>query len=222
MAEDPSSRPGIVAQDQSFGLLTLVPAPPVFGWLTTLDAQMRASASFAASRLVALDLSMTLLHAPGIRTLVKELEGRGFRVAGLTGLDPSQLGEYAAQMPPILAHVHPPPVPPREPVSLLIEDNVRSGQRIHCPGGDVTVVGSVSSGAEIVAGGTIHIYGKLRGRALAGLAGDPAQIFCRGLDAELLAIGGIALVAEDMDPGLRGRAVRAWVEQGAIRLASLE
>jgi septum site-determining protein MinC len=227
VADDPSSRPGILVQDQSFGLLTLLPTPPIFGWLAQLDAEMRG-AMFPASRLVALDLSMTTLHAPGIRTLVTELETRGIRVAGLAGLDPSQLGEHASQMPPILRSVSPvavadtPAPTPPAPANLLVEDNIRSGQRICCPGGDVTVVGSVSSGAEIVAGGSIHVYGKLRGRAIAGQAGRPAQIFCRGLDAELLSINGVALVADDMDPRLRGRAVRAWHEQDVIRLCGLD
>lgn len=164
---------------------------------------------------------MATLHAPGLRTLVTELETRGIRVAGLAGLDPSQLGEHGSQLPPILRSVSPAPVP-EPPANLLIEDNIRSGRRVHCPGGDITVVGSVSSGAEIVAGGSIHVYGKLRGRAIAGLAGGPAQIFCRGLDAELLAIGGVSLLADDMDPRLRGRAVRAWNERDVIRLCGLD
>ncbi len=226
MADDPSSRSSILVQDQSFGLPTLHPTPPLYGWLAELDAGIRGP-GFPASRLIVLDLSLTTLHAPGIRALVTQLETRGLRVAGLAGLDPSHLGEHAPQMPPILpASVPSAPSPkelaPKEAANLLIEDNIRSGQRIHCPGGDVTVVGSVSSGAEIVAGGSIHIYGKLRGRAIAGLAGGPAQIFCRVLDAELLAINGVSLVADDMDPSLRGRAVQAWNERDVIRLRSLD
>ena len=72
--------------------------------------------------------------------------------------------------------------------SLVIETPVRSGQSIFYPEGDVTVLGSVASGAEIVAGGSVHIYGALRGRALAGSTGNPkARIYCQKLDAELLA-----------------------------------
>lgn len=88
--------------------------------------------------------------------------------------------------------------------SIVISDHVRSGQSILHPDGDVTVIGSVSSGAEIIAGGSIHIYGALRGRALAGVAGkDSARIFCTKLDAELVSINGLYKVADDFDGTLR-------------------
>ena len=64
---------------------------------------------------------------------------------------------------------------PQSPSTLLIETSVRSGQAIVDPDGDVTVIGSVASGAEIVAGGSIHIYGTLRGRALAGMYGKAGR-----------------------------------------------
>src|SRR6476620_9020344 len=73
----------------------------------------------------------------------------------------------------------------------FMEEPVRSGQSVIFPHGDVTVVGQVASGAEVVAGGSIHVYGALRGRALAGSMGNPrARIFCRKNEAELLAIDG--------------------------------
>ena len=73
--------------------------------------------------------------------------------------------------------------------SLMIEDPVRSGQSVVFIEGDVTVLGSVGSGAEIIAGGSIHVYGALRGRALAGVTGNArARIFCHRVEAELLAI----------------------------------
>ncbi|MHA7773797.1 septum site-determining protein MinC [Roseibium sp. M-1] len=88
--------------------------------------------------------------------------------------------------------------------SIVITEPVRSGQSILHPDGDVTVIGSVSSGAEIIAGGSIHIYGALRGRALAGVAGkDSARIFCSKLDAELVSINGLYKVADDFDGALR-------------------
>ncbi|PVB60552.1 septum site-determining protein MinC [Labrenzia sp. 011] len=88
--------------------------------------------------------------------------------------------------------------------SIVITEPVRSGQSILHPEGDVTVIGSVSSGAEIIAGGSIHVYGALRGRALAGVSGkDSARIFCSKLDAELVSINGLYKVAEDFDGTLR-------------------
>lgn len=88
--------------------------------------------------------------------------------------------------------------------SIVITEPVRSGQSILHPDGDVTVIGSVSSGAEIIAGGSIHVYGALRGRALAGVSGkDCARIFCSRLDAELVSINGLYKVADDFDGTLR-------------------
>src|SRR3954464_9392745 len=70
------------------------------------------------------------------------------------------------------------PVPtPAQVPCLFIDQHVRSGQNIEFPAGDVTVIGSVSSGAEILAGGSIHVYGTLRGRALAGISGDATPAF---------------------------------------------
>lgn len=103
--------------------------------------------------------------------------------------------------------------PRPQPSSLVITSSVRSGQTIEFPLGDVTVIGSVGSGAEIVAGGSIHVYGTLRGRAIAGTSGDrSARIFCQSLKAELLSIDGCYRVAENFDPRLRGTAVQARLD----------
>ena len=111
----------------------------------------------------------------------------------------------------------------RRPVSLVVAESVRSGQAIVFREGDVTVIGSVGSGAEIIAGGSIHVYGTLRGRAFAGASGDPAaRIFCKSLEAELLAINGLYRVADNLDATLRGRPVQAWLEGKAIAMAPLE
>lgn len=74
----------------------------------------------------------------------------------------------------------------------LLTTLVRSGQRVVNKGGDLVVTASVSQGAELLADGNIHIYGNLRGRALAGMSGDKqARIFCHALEAELIAIAGV-------------------------------
>ena len=90
------------------------------------------------------------------------------------------------------------------------------------PEGDVTVIGSVASGAEVIAGGSIHVYGTLRGRAIAGSSGNSkARIFCGKLEAELLAIDGLYRMAEDMESQFRGRPVQTWLEGDAIRMTTL-
>ena len=106
---------------------------------------------------------------------------------------------------------------------MLIDQPVRSGQSIVFEKGDVTIVGSVASGAEVIAGGSIHVYGALRGRAIAGLTGNNrARIFCRKLEAELLAIDGVYQTADDMDATLRGKPVQAWLAGEAMMLATLD
>jgi septum site-determining protein MinC len=105
---------------------------------------------------------------------------------------------------------------------LVIDHSVRSGQTISHPG-DVTIVGSVASGAEIVAGGSIHVYGALRGRAVAGSGGDGrARVFARRFEAELVAIDGHYRTAEDFGTAPRGRMVQVSVIDGALAVTVLE
>ena len=107
--------------------------------------------------------------------------------------------------------------------SLVIASSVRSGQTVEFPDGDVTVIGSVGSGAEIVAGGSIHVYGTLRGRAIAGSLGDQkARIFCQNLQAELLSIAGGYRLAENFDPKLRGRAIQAHLDGMGMAITPLD
>jgi septum site-determining protein MinC len=88
--------------------------------------------------------------------------------------------------------------------------------------GDVTIVGSVASGAEVIAGGSIHIYGALRGRAIAGATGNAeARIFCHKLEAELVAIDGVYQVADNMEAAVRGRPVQARLENEHIVITAL-
>ena len=112
--------------------------------------------------------------------------------------------------------------PKTTPGSLLLENPVRSGQSVVFADGDITILGSVGSGAEIVAGGSIHIYGALRGRAMAGVNGNAnARIFCNKIEAELLAIDGFYQTAEDIDLNLRGRPAQAWLEGNAMKITAL-
>ena len=111
----------------------------------------------------------------------------------------------------------------QEPSSLLIEAPIRSGQSVIFPNGDITVLGSVASGAEVVAGGSIHIYGALRGRALAGSMGNArARIFCSRNEAELVSIDGYYRTAEEMDASLRSRATQCWLENRVLAIAALD
>ncbi len=106
---------------------------------------------------------------------------------------------------------------------LILLEPVRSGQSIYHPEGDVTVIGSVASGAEIMAGGSVHIYGTLRGRAMAGAYGEKrARIFCRRLEAELLSVCGVYLTAEEISANVQSQSIQAWLENETVKIARLD
>ena len=110
----------------------------------------------------------------------------------------------------------------RHTPTMLVNDSVRSGQIVRFEEGDLIIVGSVGSGAEIVAGGSIHVYGALRGRAYAGTSDQfGARIFCQKLEAELLGIGGLCRMSDELDRDLRGCAAHAWRDTNDIKLAAL-
>jgi septum site-determining protein MinC len=100
-------------------------------------------------------------------------------------------------------------VHPMRPAARLVTEPVRSGTQIYARGTDLVVAAAVSPGAELVADGHIHVYGALRGRALAGASGDvEARIFCARLEAELVSIAGRYLVNEQLPPEQRGSAAQ--------------
>lgn len=115
----------------------------------------------------------------------------------------------------------PPDPPARE--SLMITEPVRSGQRIFADRGDLVVVAAVSSGAELIAHGNIHVYGPLRGRALAGVNGDrSARIFCQSLEADLIAIAGLYRTSEDLGPDVRQQRVQALLRDDKLCVETLK
>jgi septum site-determining protein MinC len=106
--------------------------------------------------------------------------------------------------------------------TLMIKAPIRSGQAIVHPHGDVIVLGSVASGSEIIAAGSIHVYGTLRGRASAGALGNKgARIFCRKNEAELLAVDGWYVTAEEMEGVSRGKPVQAFLDGESLRVSTL-
>lgn len=103
--------------------------------------------------------------------------------------------------------------------SRVVSDPIRSGQQVYAEDCDLIVLNTVSPGAEVIADGCIHIYGKLAGRALAGAKGDEsARVFCRKLDAELIAIAGIYAVAEQIKAGPVNEPALAWLEGGRLKI----
>jgi len=107
--------------------------------------------------------------------------------------------------------------------SKIVDQPVRSGQRIYAAGSDLVVLSQVSAGAEIMADGNIHVYGALRGRALAGVQGNlGCRIFCHDLQAELVAIGGNYKVSENIDDSVRGKPVQIYLKDKALIIEMLD
>ena len=107
-------------------------------------------------------------------------------------------------------------------IGLLHDKPVRSGQQVYARGRDLVLTTLVGNGAEVIADGSIHIYGALRGRALAGAQGDTsARIFCQEFHAELVSIAGQYRVFEDIPAELRGQPVQAWLDGDRLIIARL-
>lgn len=110
---------------------------------------------------------------------------------------------------------------PQEEITAvkLVTNHIRSGQQVYHPGGDLIIINTVNTGAEVLADGNIHIYGALRGRALAGVKGDTsARIFCQSLEAELVSIAGKYKVLESIADEWRGKAVQIYLENDDLKI----
>lgn len=233
------SLPSIVIRGRSLMALTISPESPLEDWCAALDQQMSKSAGFFAGRPVVANLAAMIGAAETPQDALDALGKRGLSVIGVEGIDPGLLqgtgwegliqfaqgrdvnrepnGDRLIALPD---EVQPAPAALS---NLLIDRPIRSGQSIIFEDGDVTVIGSVASGAEIIAGGSIHIYGALRGRAIAGLrTGAAARIFCNKLRAELVAIDGLYHTQDDWgDDALQDRAVQIRLEHGALKISAL-
>lgn len=227
--------PQITLRGRTFMALIVAPEYPMAQWFAALDRQMHGAAGFFVERPIVADLAATVeAGGPDAAHIVLEgLEGRGLRLIGVEGIEPGLLaGTRWERLPKTLqgraqtleswAGSTPAPDAPQPPPSLLLDRPVRSGESIVFEDGDVTIIGAVASGAEVIAGGSIHVYGSLRGRAIAGLrAGPTARIFCRKLEAELVGIDRLYRTAEHWGPTLHGQAVQVMCDRGSLRLAAL-
>lgn len=222
-------------QGRTFLAFVLKPEMPIGRWLAEVDAWLSRSPGFFAAKPVVVDVSRLLLTKAKLAKLVGDLGARDIRVMGLLGADPAWVDN---DLPPVLApgraiepekqretQEAPAPAPEPQtpaPSSRVVHGHVRSGQTLFHDG-DLTIIGSVSSGAEIVATGSIHVYGTLRGRVMAGADGNTeAHIFCRRLAAELVAIDGYYRMADDLPTGLVENPAHAWLEDGILTIKALD
>jgi septum site-determining protein MinC len=235
------SLPQIAVRGRSVLALVVAPEAPLEDWLAALDTHLAEAPDFFAGRPVIADLAAThasVADPAPVLAALSALAVRQLKLIGVEGIDPTLLSNTLwARLPTMLRGREAPrevkrgvrPLErPATACSLIVDRPVRSGQSIVFEAGDVTVIGAIASGAEVVAGGSIHVEGPLRGRAIAGVrAGETARIFCRRLEAELVAVAGFYRTADDWtaDDGgaaLQGRAAQIRCVGGRLRLEALE
>jgi len=200
--------------------------------LDELTGRIATAPRFFERTAVCLDLS-GLEKSPDVaevRGVIDAVRRAGMLSIGLTT---GSLGVEAlsgALQLPVLSHFRaqresvptvqeaPQPQPPQPSESaglpaLLHQQTVRSGQRVYARSRDLVVTATVSAGAEVIADGCVHIYGALRGRAMAGAREDTtARVFCQEFHAELVSIAGVFRVFETIPPELAGKPVQAWLD----------
>jgi len=196
-----------------------------------LDAKTAAAPEFFQNLPVLLELEAVQGQPLDLAALVASLRERGLMPVGLRGADPSQVQAGAALGLGVVqggseakraAEPKREAPPPPAGAGMVVRQPVRGGQQVYARGGDLVVLASVSPGAEILADGHIHVYGTLRGRALAGVQGDRnARIFCHNLDAELVSVAGIYRVSESIQTAERGRPVQIRLDGDALRIEPL-
>lgn len=161
-------------------------------------------------------ISETGLIPVGIRNLNDEAAAAAAK-AGWAVLRP---GRSQTRTPPVKNK----PAAASEPVQRLVtvDRPVRSGQQVYCPDGDIVVLQQTSAGSELLAGGSVHVYGALRGRVLAGVQGNTeARIFCQQLEAELVAIAGRYKLLDEMEENFKGQAVMVYLEDEKLKIVAI-
>jgi septum site-determining protein MinC len=194
-----------------------------------LSQQISRSPRFFQNAPVVLDLRgvENLTEASAFDGVKEKLRELTLTVVGVQNAQPAQMEAAASAG---LASFAPtsgggqvrsgPAAAPPAPTARLVTEPVRSGTQIYARGSDLIVTAAVSPGAELVADGNIHVYGALRGRALAGAGGDgAARIFCTRLEAELVSIAGRYLVSEQLPAGVQATPVQIALVDDQLTIA---
>lgn len=217
--------------------------------VATLDQRMRDAGSFFENEPVVVDAS-GLEETVDWKALLKALRGHSLHPIGVVAADANLDAAQACGLPlvdlsaapvrpastpapdkevPVVAPSAPPAqeaqdaAPAVAPAAMIINRQLRSGQRIYARNTDLIVIGVVGQGAEVIADGNIHVYGPLRGKAMAGARGDTsARIFTTQLNPELLAIAGVYRVIEtQLDKNLHNQPAIVQLDGDTLRIASL-
>ncbi|HTY51477.1 MAG TPA: septum site-determining protein MinC [Steroidobacteraceae bacterium] len=197
-----------------------------------LTGRVATAPKFFQRSAVCVDLS-DLPALPGsaqLRAMIEAVRRAGMLPVGLVN-GPAGMDALAREVElPVLAQFRAParppaapsPPPPQAEAALLHQQAVRSGQRVHARRRDLIVTAAVGAGAELLADGCVHVYGPLRGRAMAGARGDTsARVFAQQFHAELVSIAGVFKVFETIPAELAGQPVQAWLEGEDLRFARI-
>lgn len=188
--------------------------------ILVLKKKVNQAPAFFDNAPVVIDISC-LNEKPDFIKLKSAIEEIGMRVVGVTGCKKNDYREAAknaglALMNPASQHtaVSAPQTPTK-----VITTPIRSGQQIYAKNSDLVILNQVSAGAEVIADGNIHIYGALRGRAIAGASGQKdARIFCQNLQSELLSISGTYWLSETIPEQYIGRAVKISLKDNSLNI----
>ncbi len=201
-------------------------------FLALLSQRLRQAPNFYRDAPVVLDLAEAVgwSQSVDLMTLVGQLRGLDLVPVGVQNGSEEQSREAVAAGLALLPKGRnvesqperrqgPAVVKPVYRPTRLVEEPVRSGTQVYAEGGDLIVAAAVSAGAEILADGHVHVYGPLRGRALAGVSGDTtARIFCQSLEAELVSIAGRYQVVDESDARIWRRRVQVSLEGDSLIL----
>lgn len=204
--------------------------------LDELTGRIATAPRFFERTAVCLDLSAleTSPDVAEVRGVIDAVRRAGMLSIGLTtgslGVDALSsalqipvLSHFRAQnqVVPVVQAAPPPPETAGAP-ALMHHQTVRSGQRVYARNRDLVVTAAVGAGAEVMADGCVHIYGALRGRAMAGARDDvTARVFCQEFHAELVSIAGVFRVFETIPPDLAGKPVQAWLDGDALHFGRI-
>ncbi|MBT0726304.1 septum site-determining protein MinC [Rosenbergiella australiborealis] len=207
--------------------------------LKAIQEKIAQAPAFLANAPVVVNVS-SLNNAVDWKKMHHAVSQSGLKIVGISGCKDEQLKAQITSLgipllnegktsAPKAAEV-PAPVPEAATLqeeekifrTRIIDTPIRSGQQIYARNADLIVTSSVSAGAELVADGNIHIYGNMRGRALAGASGDQqAQIFCTHLAAELVSIAGEYWIMDQIPSEYFSKAARLALREGSLAIESL-
>jgi septum site-determining protein MinC len=240
MATDLEQNNAVVA-DMAFqlkgGMFTLTTLHIINNDVAQLKAQLsekiKQAPNFFSNAPVVLDLKPTMQHDLNIDFAALHLALKELHLVpvGIKNASPEQISAATAQgfailrdstMPKEAPKNTPAPQITPKSSSKIITTPVRSGQQIYAPEGDLIIINQVSPGSELIADGSIHVYGPLRGRAIAGINGNRnARIFCQSLEAELVSVAGDYKLSEDIERQAWKIAAQIYLKNDRLQITSL-